>query len=106
MKAYIAGPMRGYPEFNFPAFFSAEEELLEVGLDVFNPARYDVETGFDPAAPLPAGYDMRETAARDLAELLACDAIYMLLGWKYSAGATAERAVALWVGLEIWGAAE
>ena len=39
---YIAGPMRGYPEFNFPAFYAAEERLRARGHAVFNPARRDV----------------------------------------------------------------
>lgn len=45
---YIAGPMRGIPEFNFPAFFRAEQRLTDAGYEVINPARHDTESGFDP----------------------------------------------------------
>lgn len=41
MKVYIAGPMTGLPEFNFPLFFEAEELLKGHGFEVINPARED-----------------------------------------------------------------
>lgn len=42
---YVAGPMRGIPEFNFPAFFEAEDRPLKAGYDVINPARKDTDDG-------------------------------------------------------------
>lgn len=47
-KLYIAGPMRGVREFNFPAFFRAEQKLTDAGYEVINPARHDTEGGFNP----------------------------------------------------------
>jgi len=35
---YIAGPMSGIPEFNFPAFYDAAESWHRIGWKVFNPA--------------------------------------------------------------------
>ena len=65
---YIAGPMTGFPEFNFPAFFAAQAELEAKGWQVFNPAAKDVEadvhqmdaykTG-DAAASIKEGFDFR-----------------------------------------------
>ena len=47
--AYLSGPMRGHPQYNFPAFFAAEQVLVRLGWNVLNPARMDLEQdGFDP----------------------------------------------------------
>ena len=35
-KVYVAGPMTGLPEFNYPAFFAAEEYLRSHGAKVMN----------------------------------------------------------------------
>lgn len=39
MKVYIAGPMSGIPEFNYPAFNTAEGQLFVAGFMPLNPAR-------------------------------------------------------------------
>ena len=39
MRVYIAGPMRGYPDFNKAAFDAAELLLKEIGHDPVNPSR-------------------------------------------------------------------
>ena len=41
---YIAGPMSGIKDWNFPAFFKAEAELEALGYKVINPAHNDGAT--------------------------------------------------------------
>ena len=101
MKVYIAGPMRGRPLFNFPAFDEAEQLLLEMGWEVYNPARADRELdGFDPTT----GANMlaiEQYARRDYEAILTCQAIAMLPGWRDSDGATKEYAVATGLNLAV-----
>lgn len=42
--AYLAGPMRGIPEYNFPAFYAAAAALRAHGLNVWSPAENDVNS--------------------------------------------------------------
>ena len=106
---YVAGPMRGVPLFNFPAFDAAATRLTWEGWRVVSPAELDRRRGFDPLelpidfdwSTLPQGFDLREAVARDLENLQQCDAIYMLDGWQKSRGARAELATAEWLGLEV-----
>ena len=80
MKIFISGPMKGYEDFNTPAFNAAEAELIANGWSVFNPAWIKVDSTWDRNNLLPI----------DIAALAQCDAIYMLTGWEQSAGARAE----------------
>lgn len=84
MKVYIAGPMTGLPDFNFPAFNAAAKEWREAGWDVLNPAE-----SFDGRTDLA----YRDYVLHDIALLLTCDAIAMLPGWD---GANARGSVWEW----------
>jgi Domain of unknown function (DUF4406)/Domain of unknown function (DUF6378) len=96
---YLAGPMTGVPQFNFPAFFDAEHRLREMGWEVVNPAQMDYDLGFDPDTDKP---QTNETyMRRDLPFLAACDAIALLPEWWTSKGAKDELAVARMCGLEV-----
>jgi hypothetical protein len=101
-QIYTAGPMSGYPEFNFPAFFAKEAELTEAGWKVWNPAKKEeeahldkeaVKTG-DVAKAIAAGFDFRKVFLWDAEKVILSDAIYMLKGWEASPGACAEHAIA------------
>jgi hypothetical protein len=106
-KIYIAGPMTGLPQFNFPAFRTAARLIGCAGETPINPAEMCSAAGFrewmyptgDPVAAWKDGFNLRAAARRDLLVLTECDAIYMLPGWEDSAGARAEKAVADWLGL-------
>ena len=91
MKIYVAGPMTGLTEFNYPAFHAAAAALRAVGHQVENPAENP-----DPACKSWAGY-MRMA----LAQLATCDAVYILPGWRVSRGARIEHGLALDLGLDV-----
>lgn len=100
---YIAGPMSGIPEFNFPAFFAAQNALEARGWKVFNPASKEQEktldkeaySGGDAEKAVAAGFDFRECFTWDVCKVIEADAIYMLPGWENSPGARGEHAVAV-----------
>src|SRR5689334_4430148 len=113
MNIYVAGPMRGIPEFNFPAFNAATQKLRQDGHFVFNPAERDMErhgtdiskgnsTGSLEQAAKEHGFNLRDALCDDLTFICkTADAVALLPGWQRSKGATAERATAEALGLEI-----
>jgi nucleoside 2-deoxyribosyltransferase len=110
VKIYLAGPMRGYSEFNHPAFRKAASMLRDSGHEVFCPAEKDAEAGFDAAGATGdlaelalAGVSLRDLLGADLAWICGtADALVMLPGWVQSAGARAEAATALALSLPVW----
>jgi hypothetical protein len=113
MKIYLAGPMRGIPEFNFPMFMAAAKQLREEGHEVFNPAEKDNEkhgtdiskgnlTGDESIASARHGFSLREALGADLAWICAeADAVALLPGWQQSKGARAEAATAVALGIKL-----
>ena len=112
MKIYVAGPMRGIPEFNFPAFNVATKKLRAEGHEVFNPAEKDNQrhgtdiskgnaTGDENLAAKQHGFNLREALAEDLDYICRqADAVALLPGWQNSKGALAELATARALGLK------
>lgn len=88
MRAYIAGPMTGLPEYNFPAFYAAAERWRAYGWDVINPAE-----AFGGVTDLP----YKSYCQKDVADLQTCDAIVMLHGWDgpNARGSVWERQIAI-----------
>jgi hypothetical protein len=112
-KVYLAGKMRGVPNFNFPAFMYAAKKLRSDGWTVFNPAERDNErhgtdiskynrTGDESKLVAKYGFNLRVALCDDLTFICTeADAIAMLPGWEDSKGANAELATAKALGLEI-----
>jgi hypothetical protein len=103
---YVAGPMRNYPLFNFPAFDEAEARLRAAGWNVISPAAMDRTLGFDEHQGHLDGFDMDAAVRRDIDAILSLspvneDAVAMLPGWERSRGARAEKALAEWRGLAV-----
>lgn len=102
---YIAGPMTGIPKWNFPAFFDAEYQLLELGYSVRNPAHNDgknVEEAMASAGtPDKPNYPWSYYMKRDLPHVMDCDMICLLPGWQESKGARLEVHVAQALGIPL-----
>jgi hypothetical protein len=104
-KVYIAGPMSGHDDWNFPAFFEAERQLLGMGYEVINPAHNDgptveeaLKSAGSPSRPNHAwSYYMR----RDLPHVMEVDAVCVLPGWQKSKGASLETQVARAIGIPL-----
>jgi hypothetical protein len=113
MRVYVAGPMTGIPQFNYPAFIKAAEELRRLGYDVVSPAELDDPRDRAAALASPDGKMLQYTQgtgktwgdflARDV-KLLADDgvqAIIVLEGWESSKGARLETFVGHLCGMNV-----
>jgi len=90
-RIYVAGPMTGIEDFNFPAFNAAAEALRAAGYIVENPADHG----------LVEGADWADYLAYDLTRLGLCDTIYLLPGWEKSKGAQLELLIAERLGMAV-----
>ncbi len=93
-RIYIAGPMTGLPEFNFPAFNAKAVELRAEGWHVENPAEHGHVKGARWADYL----------RWDISRIVTCGAIYLLPGWETSKGAQLEVYIGKALGLTFLGA--
>ena len=114
MKIYLAGPMRGIPDFNFPAFKKAGAYLRKQGHEVFNPAERDEEDfghtiqkkGDEHEFAASVGLTTDQLRRRVFffdAEYICktAEAIALLPGWENSKGVKAEKALAEALGLDV-----
>lgn len=81
-KIYIAGPMSGLPEYNYPAFHAAEARLKAAGYETLNPANNPEQDSWE-------GY-MRAA----IAQVVQADGIAYLPGSYSSRGARLELRLA------------
>lgn len=97
-KLYLAGPMTGIENLNFPLFNAEAARLRGLGYVVVNPA--EINGG---AAELVACAQMtpeqlaqhwRNCMKRDIPALLECDGIALLPNWTHSKGARLEVHIA------------
>lgn len=102
MRIYLAGPMRNYPLWNFPAFEEGAKVLRAMGHDVISPAEHDIACGFDPCSETLDGFDLKAAFRWDLEQVMAADAVVCLPGWEKSKGATAEASVAVAIGTPVY----
>ena len=103
-RAYLAGPMRNYEEYNFPAFDEATAWLRGKGWIVISPAEIDRELGLDPTHPLPDWFTLETAMQRDLHEIThpETEAIILLPGWVESEGSLKEVTTAMACGRQVY----
>ena len=83
-RYYLAGPMSGIPELNFPAFNREAAHFRAQGHEVVNPA----EINSDPAA------EWNACMRADIPQLCTCEGVLMMPGWENSRGARLEHYIA------------
>jgi hypothetical protein len=88
-RVYIAGPMTGIKDYNYPAFHAAAAEWRSLGFHVENPAEVEPQASW--AAYMKVG----------LRKLLTCDTVVFLPGWTASRGAVLEWLLASVLGMAV-----
>jgi len=89
MKWYLAGPMSGIEDQNYPAFIEAAASLRATGHQIVSPH----EVYHHPSEPDRSRWVT--LLQRDLRALAECQGIILLPGWTKSKGAKFELHVAL-----------
>lgn len=84
---YLSGPMKGYPELNFPAFEAAMQQLQDSGLKILSPHMLSPDKQ-NPTDQDYLAYDFEMMTKH-------CQGIILLKGWPRSVGARAELEIAL-----------
>ena len=112
MKGYCAGPMTGYPLYNWPMFEWVVAEYRANGWEMVSPTEIDesvdwavhvkrAHDGSVISVELQDTFDYDRMLALDFEELRTCSAIVLLPEWQHSNGAKLELAEALRLGLEV-----
>ena len=91
---YIAGPMRGYPQYNYEEFFYWSRMFRTSGYKVLNPAAKDVDKWLDDGWVFSE--DEWELVIEEDLQWIKdeADALFMLHGWEDSEGANMEKELA------------
>ncbi|MDB5975177.1 MAG: hypothetical protein JWR07_1937 [Nevskia sp.] len=92
MKVYIAGPMTGIPDANYPFFNRIAAALRDRGHEVINPAE-----NLMPLCNTWAGF-MRMS----IKQIATVEALVMLPKWENSRGARLEAHIAKELGMPIY----
>lgn len=98
---YLAGPMRGIPEYNFPAFRNAAFKLRNTGLTIISPAEMDEQVGFNAETDGWSSDDAADAVVRDVKAIANADGIILLPGWEQSKGSWQEIITANYLGKQI-----
>jgi len=99
---YLAGPMTGYPQFNYPLFDEVAQHLRDGGMPLVSPAEMDdpevrkMAMASKDGAPQEDGETWGDFLARDVKVIAdECEGIVLLPNWWNSRGARLECYVAM-----------
>lgn len=104
---YVAGPMSGIPQFNFPLFEEVTIKLRKQGYIVVSPVELDEPDIYEQAINSPDGDPSNMPNGRSWGDFLSRDvkvvadmatAVCLLPGWQDSRGACLEASVAMLCG--------
>lgn len=87
-RLYLAGPMTGHEDFNYPAFHAEAARLRAIGFHVENPAENRAQDTWQAY--------MREAVR----QLMTCDAVALLPGWQLSRSALIVNGLAVSLGIK------
>ena len=88
-RIYIAGPMHGLPNFNYPKFSEVEALLAKNGWIVENPVKIGEKFG-TPEQINASPELLCRVLNEELDVVRKCDAVFLLIGWHNSKGARRE----------------
>lgn len=91
MILYLAGPMTGIPDYNYPLFNITAARLRALGYTVHSPTDYGLSSA-----------DWLTCMRRGITDLMKCDAIALLPDWHKSRGASIEYGLALSLGMPFY----
>ena len=92
-RLYLAGPMSGYPQYNYPLFDQVAEQLRARGHRIFNPAQNP-----DGGRKRSRAFYMR----LDIPALIEAEGVVVLPGWRQSRGASLEVWIAVDLGMPVY----
>jgi hypothetical protein len=99
---YIAGPMSGIEDYNFPAFFKVQRRWEKAGHTVWNPAAQPGEKEVIKQSPEDVQAMFPQLIRRDIHLILKCTGLVILPGWAHSKGARFEVHLATVLNLPIF----
>lgn len=95
---YVAGPMSGLPDHNFPAFRACRDRLKAKGFGVMCPPDFPINSDASRARQLANHHYLRH----DIERLILCNGIALLPGWEKSTGARCEAAIMKTLGMHFY----
>lgn len=96
---YLAGPMSGYEDYNYPAFENAAQILRQTGVKIESPHENPWPENYEAMGESKLWIEMMAITHRQMQK---CHGIILLKGWPQSRGARIELQEALLKNQPVW----